>query len=476
MKIINTLFLFFLLTTLSYGQEKDSTVVFKKRVLESTEVDFMASYYDQDGTHSAVSGGIGSEKLNDLASNIIVAMPLNDDDVLTVDLGLSAYSSASSSNINPFNSTSTGASGSSEEDNGTNFSNPTPWLASSGASKSDQLYSAVANYAHSTDDRNFIWNADVSFSNEFDYTSIGFGGGVTKLFNEKNTEVSVKANAYIDQWRPIYPTELNEYSLYGSDFQNQGYLNGVTILDQNGQASKNYLPSKFAPVTSVNRNSYSASFAFSQVLTKKFQFSVFFDILQQQGLLSTPYHRTYFADREHYYIGQPQYINDYTSPNNVGVYELADDIERLPDTRFKLPIGARFNYYINERFIVRTYYRYYTDDWNMTANTFNIELPVKISDKFTAYPMYRYYSQTQAKYFAPYQTHLSTEKFYTSDYDLSTFNASQYGFGVSYTDLFTKVQLFSFGLKNIDFRFNHYIRSDGLTANIGTIGFKFILQ
>jgi len=481
MKNIKALFLFFFaISTISYGQEKDSTVVFKKRVLESTEVDFMASYYDQDGTHSAVSGGIGSEKLNDFATNIIVAMPLNDDDVLTVDLGLSAYSSASSSNINPFNSTS-GASGGAGGDDDRNAtassnSNPTPWQASSGASGNDELLSAVANYAHSSDSRNFIWNADVSFSNEFDYTSIGFGGGVVKLFNEKDTEVSLKANAYIDQWRPIYPTELHEYSLYGSDFLNQGYFNGVTVLDQNGVASTNYLPSKFAPVTSVNRNSYSASFAFSQVLTKNFQFSVFFDVLQQQGLLSSPYHRTYFADKPHYYIGQPQYINDYASPSNVGVYELSDDIERLPDNRFKLPIGARFNYYINEHFIVRTYYRYYTDDWDLKAHTFNIEIPVKISDKFTAYPMYRYYTQTQAKYFAPYQTHLSTEQFYTSDFDLSTFSSNQYGFGVSYTDLFAKAQVFSFGMKNIDFRFNHYVRSDGLTANIGTIGFKFVLQ
>jgi hypothetical protein len=478
MKIIKTLFLIILFSSFSYGQEKDTTIVFKKRVLESAEVDFMASYYDQDGTHSAVSGGIGTEKLNDFATNIIVAMPLNDDDVLTVDLGLSAYSSASSSNINPFNSTSGASGGGGDDDIGETATGngPTPWQASSGASGKDELLSAVANYTHNSDDRNFIWNADVSFSNEYDYTSVGFGGGVTKLFNEKNTEVSVKANAYIDQWRPIYPTELHEYSLYGNDFQNQGYFSGITILDQNGQPSKDYLPSKFTAVTAVNRNSYSASFAFSQVVTKNFQFSVFFDVLQQEGLLSSPYHRIYFADKPHYYIGQPQYINDYASPSNVGVYELADDIERLPNTRFKVPIGARFNYYINERFVVRTYYRYYTDDWDLTANTFNIELPVKISDKFTVYPMYRYYSQTQAKYFALYQMHLSTDKYYTSDYDLSTFNASQYGFGVSYTDLFTTAKIFSFGLKNIDLRFNHYIRSDGLTANIGTIGFKFIVQ
>ena len=102
------LFLFLFSCVYSQGT-KQST--FKKRVLESTEVDFLASYYVQDGSKSSVSGGIGSEKLKDVASNITVAMPLNDDDVLTVDIGISAYSSASSSNINPFNSS--GASGSS---------------------------------------------------------------------------------------------------------------------------------------------------------------------------------------------------------------------------------------------------------------------------------------------------------------------------------------------------------------------------
>jgi hypothetical protein len=31
-------------------------------VLENTEVDVLLSYYNQDGVHSAVNGGIGSEK------------------------------------------------------------------------------------------------------------------------------------------------------------------------------------------------------------------------------------------------------------------------------------------------------------------------------------------------------------------------------------------------------------------------------
>ncbi|WP_140485840.1 DUF3570 domain-containing protein [Flavobacterium sp. GSA192] len=481
----NRIIYFFLLVGISaFSQKTTDSIQFKKRVLESTEVDFLLSYYNQDGSKSAVSGGLGSEQLTDIASNVVVSMPINDNDVLTVDLGISAYSSASSSNINPFNAT--GASGGGDEDDddddddnpnsGSTAPYGTPWQASSGASKSDQLTAITVNYAHSSDSRNFIWNADVSFSNEYDYTSIGFGGGVAQLFNDKNSEINLKVNAYLDQWRPIYPTELHEYSKNGPDFLNQGFFSGVSVLNQNGQATVDYLPSIFQTVSAVNRNSYSASFGFSQVVSKKLQFSVFFDVLKQQGLLSTPYHRIYFADKDNYYIGQPEYIANYENESNTGVYKLADDIERLPNSRFKLPIGARLNYYINERFVLRTYYRYYSDNWDIQSHTANIELPFKISDRFTIFPMYRFYTQTQSKYYAPYETHLSTEKYYTSDADLSSFDANQYGFGINYTDIFTGAKIWKLGLKNIDFRFNHYQRSDNLTANIATIGFKFILQ
>ena len=485
MKKYSTIVLLFLMTFVYSQGTKQST--FKKRVLESTEVDFLASYYVQDGSRSSVSGGIGSEKLTDIASNITVAMPLNDDDVLTVDIGISAYSSASSSNINPFNSSgASGGNGDDDDDDDRNgYSNPggtsqpygSPWQASSGASKSDQLVSVMANYSHSSDSRNFIWNSDVSFSNEYDYTSVGFGGGIAALFNEKNTEINLKANVYLDQWRPIYPTELHEYSKYGTNFLNQGYFSGVTVYNENGiTATEKYLPTKFRDLTLTNRNSYSASFGFSQILTKRLQLSLFFDVLQQQGLLSTPYHRIYFADKTNFFIGQSQFISNYESSSNSGVFKLADDVERLPDTRFKLPIGARLNYYISERLVLRTYYRYYSDDWNIHAQTASIELPVKISDKFTVFPTFRYYTQTASQYYAPYEKHLSTEQFYTSDPDLATFETKQIGFGVNYTDIFASAKIWQFGLKNVDFRFHQYERTDRLKASIATIAFKFIMQ
>ena len=123
---------------------------------------------------------------------------------------------------------------------------------------------------------------------------------------------------------------------------------------------------------------------------------------------------------------------------------------------------------------VRTYYRYYFDDWGVKSNTAKIEIPIKISDKFTLYPSYRYYNQTAADYFAPYEAHLSTDEFYTSDFDLSKFNANQYGFGIMYTDIFTKLHLWSLGLKSIDLRYNNYQRSTGLSANIISLGVNFV--
>lgn len=423
---ITWLFIFLFISSLSVfaqQQPEDSTKMYKKRVLESTEIDLLAGYYNQDGDNGAVCGGIGTQKLQDIAPTIVIAVPLNADDVVTVDAGISAYTSASSSNINPFDGTG----------------DASPYQASTGASRSDALVNFSGSYSHSSDDRNRIWSGKVSGSNEHDYSSFGFGGSYAMLFNEKNTELSVSGNVYLDNWRPVYPYELRPYS-------------GIHVSGWNPN---------YTEFTKVNRNSYSAGLVFSQILTKYMQASISLDLVKQEGLLSTPFQRVYFSDKEDYF--------------RLG-FHLADDIERLPGSRSKVAIGGRLNYYINEFLTLRTYYRYYTDDWGINSNTASIEIPVKISGKFTIYPSYRYYDQTAAKYFAPYNEHLSTEKYYTSDYDLSGFTAHQYGLGVTYTDIFMEAHIWKFGLKSIDLRFDRYTQSYGLRAFNIAAGAKFVLD
>jgi len=418
----NYFLLFFALFSVAlFAQEDQQESTYKKRVLETTEVDLLSSYYSQDGNNAAVSGGIGTEELTDATGTIVVAIPLNDDDILTIDAGVSAYTSASSSNINPFD--------------GANLGNA--FQASSGASQSDTWANLTGSYTHNSDDRNQIWSAKASVSSEYDYFSIGFGGSYTRLFNEKNTELSITGNVYLDTWTTIYPVELRPGVAYGD---------------------AGYNP-QFTPFDDTSRNSYSLGFGFSQILSKNLQGSLALDLVQQNGLLSTPFQRVYFSDKQDYFFDD---------------FQLADDVERLPDTRFKIALGGRLNYYINSVFVLRSYYRYYTDDWGITSHTASLELPIKLGDKFTIYPSYRFYNQTAADQFGAYETHLSTDAFYTSDYDLSKYNANQFGFGLNYTDIFTKFHIFQFGLKSIDLKYYNYKRNTGLSSNIITAGFKFV--
>ncbi len=452
-----TILIFSLIPIISFAQQ-DSTASYKKRVLESTEIDILSSYYNQDGNNASVTGGIGSEELTNIAPNIIVTLPLNSDDILTIDFGISAYTSASSSNLDPADESPPGS----------------PWVASSGASLHDIWGGLSIAYEHSSDDRNNLWNINASSSVETDYFSFGIGGGFSHYFNKKNTLLNVHAKIYLDTWRPRYPIEFEAYLDFNGDF-NQGFFQYVNIYNQNGVTSSDWSPvSGFELIKDKSRNSFSVSFSLSQILSKKAQLALFLDLVLQKGWLANPMHRIYFADIENYYVGNSNSIPNYTSSSNTDAFQLADDIERLPHSRFKIPIGIRFNYYLNEVLSFRSYYRYYLDDWGINSHTASLELPIKIFQKFTLYPSYRYYNQTAADYFSPYETHLSTDEFFTADYDLSKFNASQFGFGISYSDTFAKLKLWKFGLKNIDFRYQNYKRNTGLKADSFALGFKFV--
>lgn len=469
----------FLLASLGYAQN-DETELYKKRVLETAEIDFLYSFYTQDGDNAAVTGGIGTESLTDQTPTIVVSIPLNDDDVLTIDAGISAYTSASSSNLDPFEISDDDDDD--DEENRARQPNPSasPWVESSGASKQDVWYNINASYSHASDDRNKLWSANINFATEYDYTSFGFGGSYAKLFNEKNTEVSIKSNVFFDFWSPEYPVEFFATIEKGQSLSN-GLFAEIDVLDQNGNTiDKNganaWSPLKNKLLNNKNRNSYSVSLSFSQILSENAQLSLFADLAYQNGWLANPMQRVYFADRPNFYVGNPSGIANYASPSSRNIFQLADDIERLPDTRFKIPIGGRLNYFINELFVLRTYYRFYFDDWGIQSHTANLEIPIKIKDKFTLYPSYRYYNQTVADHFAPYEQHISTQEFYTSDYDLSEFTANQFSFSIKYTDIFTSFHIGKLGLKNVNLKFSRYERDSGLTANILSFGTTFIFD
>ena len=92
----------------------DSTASYKSKKLTLEEINIVSSYYHQDGNNSAVTGGIGTEKLSDYAN--IIDVKLNKyskrdlKHTIGLEIGVDHFTSASSDNVSP--NTGTNASSS----------------------------------------------------------------------------------------------------------------------------------------------------------------------------------------------------------------------------------------------------------------------------------------------------------------------------------------------------------------------------
>ncbi len=368
----------------------DTTNISKKLKLD--EINLVSSYYQQNGDHAAVTGGKGSEKLSDVSNIIDVTLvkydTKNRKNKYTLDIGIDHYTSASSDMID--------------------------LKANSSASHADTRFYPSVNWMREDEKRGNSLMGGLSYSKEFDYQSFGFNIGYAKKTGNKMGEFTAKAQAYFDQILLIAPTELR------------------TSLDPeiNGREHENYGKS--------NRNTFSLSLTYSQIINPNLQMELLADFVKQDGYLSLPFHRVYFQDQS--------------------VHQ-----ENLPNQRLKLPLGIRANYFLGNSFILRSYYRYYTDNWGVKSHTINLETPIKLSPFLSISPFYRYYTQTAANYFAPYQQHFMTDSYYTSNYDLTKFSSNFFGAGVRYN----LVNGF-FGIQRIDMlevRFGHYSKSVGMTSN-----------
>lgn len=369
---------------------------YQSRKLKVDEINLVSAYYHQNGNNSAVTGGIGTEKLSDFANTIDLQMSRfnkrGKKNTFLFELGIDHYTSASSDKIDPN-------------------------TISSASSADTRIYPSL-NWTHSNEDTGNSFGFTGSYSTEFDYQSMGAAFNLTRLSKDKNTQFDFKLQAFLDQWTVILPIEL-----------------------RTGKTGKGHEQYDTAP-----RNSFSASFSLSQVINQKFQAALILEPSYQKGLLATKYQRNYFTD------GSLR-------------------AETLPDKRYKLPIGLRMNYFLDDHFVIRTFYRYYMDNWGIRAHTAELEIPVKINSFFSISPFYRYNNQVGTKYFAPYGQHAPSEQYFTSDYDLSTLTSNFYGAGIRFAP---PKGVFGWQRLNmLELRYGHYSRSTSLVSNILSLNLKF---
>ena len=203
---------------------------------KTIDIDFLSSYYLQDGNNSPVTGGIGTEQLTDFTQKVIISVPLNKKLKLNMDGGYDYYSSASTDNI----------------DN----------IPSSDSSSDVRIHGNVGLTYQLDEYKNVSFR--LGASSEYDYSSINGGVNFNLLSKDKNTGLSLGFQAFIDNWTPYLPSEFEE----------------TTRL------------------ATTQRQSYNASVGFTRVLNKKMQLSVQLEGIYMQGLLSTPFHRVYFQEQD----------------------------------------------------------------------------------------------------------------------------------------------------------------------------------
>jgi hypothetical protein len=343
-----------------FGPANDSVSLKKapgyrmKANTKEVEINFLSSYYEQDGNNSAVTGGLGTEALYDFANVISLNVPLDSINSISFYGGVDAYTSASSDNID---------------------SN-----VSSASMKDVRGYGTIG-FNRKNLRRSEIYGIRAGFSKEYDYTSFSTGLSYTKEWNEGNTELNFNAQVFLDRWKIIYP------EMWISEIWSKGALDND------------------------RRNSYNAQIFLSQVINTRMIIGLSAEVIYMNGLLSTPFHSVFFKD---------------------GDYPWLPDIERLPTNRLKIPLAIRFNYFPLDFLILRSYYRFYWDDFGIKAHTFNIETPLKINKDFTVSPFYRFHIQTASTFFAPKAEHSVTQDYYTSDYDLAALYSHKAGLGLKY--------------------------------------------
>ncbi|REG91621.1 DUF3570 domain-containing protein [Flavobacterium aquicola] len=370
---------------------KDSTN-YESRKLKVEEVNLVSSYYTQDGDNSAVTGGIGSEHLTDIANTIDVKLvkfgQTGIKHTFDIEAGIDHYTSASSDMID--------------------------LSANSSASSSDIRFYPSLGYLRENIEKGRSFGAGVSSSSEFDYQSFGANLSFSQKTKDRNGEFTAKFQTFIDQLKLIEPIELRTYGSEGYD--------------------------------TANRNTFVGTLSYSQIINKELQIMLVADVISQNGYLSLPFHRVYFEDGS--------------------VHQ-----EKMPDTRLKTPVGIRASYFLGDNFIIRAYYRYYSDDWGINSHTADLEIPIKLTQAFSLSPFYRYYTQSGTKYFKPYGEHTSADEFYTSNYDLSKFDSGFFGMGMKFTP-----PEGIFGVKHwntLELRYGHYTRTTNMVSDIVSLNIKF---
>jgi len=158
----------------------------------------------------------------------------------------------------------------------------------------------------------------------------------------------------------------------------------------------------------VDRQTFHAGL--SQIVTKDFIMGANLEVITDEGFLNNPYRSVRYL-------------------NGSGGYSYQKEI--YPNTRTSTAVSVTGNYYLPYRAVLGGYYRFFTDDWNITAHTLQVKYTHPWHD-WIFEAKYRYYTQTQADFYSDLFPFIDSQNFMARDKELSDYTNNSIGLSVSY--------------------------------------------
>jgi Protein of unknown function (DUF3570) len=180
----------------------------------------------------------------------------------------------------------------------------------------------------------------------------------------------------------------------------------------------------------------------SQIVTKNLITGVSLEVITDQGYLANPYRSI-----------------RYLAPGTTLGYALGAQV--YPNTHTSTAVEGRAKYYLPYRAAASLSYRYYSDTWDVHANTIELGYTQPISNLWILEGRVRHYNQSHASFYSDLFPFADSQNFVARDQDLAGQVDNTFGIKATYAFLPDGWKIFkrgtvTFDYSHLEFKYNDF--------------------
>lgn len=236
---------------------------------------------------------------------------------------------------------------------------------------------------------------DFKLGYEWDEAAVNVGGGVSLEPDYESRFVNLGGRWDLNQKRTTLNLGLSYTASDTAAKLNPDASNYFDYSAYDKQIDVTRSPSGITRTLRGGRQDWGVQLGLSQVLTKKSLVSTSLGYTRSTGFLENPYKVVQFVFVDPEQEPGPDFGELYGDVQAV--------LEQRPDARNQWTWDVRYVHYVEPLdAALHLGYRFYRDDWDINAHTFEVEWGQPLGGGWTVTPRARYYSQDQADFYRPF--------------------------------------------------------------------------